>query len=79
MSKITIDKHKILSSSLKYKTQVDHVCLIFGKILPFIKVGDKSLINHWIGLHEVPAKLNFEGETSEVLLSSQAHFVMCLG
>ena len=43
------------------------------------KVGDKSLINPWIGLREVPAKLNFEGETSEVLLSSQAHFVMCLG
>ena len=44
-----------------------------------VKVGDKSLINSQIGLHEVPAKLNFEGETSEVLLSSQAHFVMCLG
>ena len=29
-----------------------------------LKVGDKSLIN------EVPAKLNFEGETSEVPLSS---------
>ena len=43
------------------------------------KVGDKSLINSKIGLHEVPAKLNFEGETSEVLLSFQAHFVMCLG
>ena len=43
------------------------------------KVLDKSLINPWIGLHEVPAKLNFEGETREVLLSSQAHFVMCLG
>ena len=44
-----------------------------------IKVGDKSLINPWIGLHEVPAELIFEGETREVLLSSQAHFVMCLG
>ena len=44
-----------------------------------LKVGDKSLINPWIGVHEVPAELNFEGETSEVLLSSQAHFVMCLG
>ena len=42
---------------------------------PNIKVGDKSLINSWIGLHEVPAKLNFEVETSEVLLSSQAHFL----
>ena len=47
--------------------------------MSFFKVGDKSLINSEIGLHEVPAKLNFEGETSEVLLSSQAHFVMCLG
>ena len=44
-----------------------------------LKVGDKSLINSWIGLHEVPAKLNFEGETSEVMFSSQTHFVMCLG
>ena len=44
-----------------------------------LNVGDKSSINSKIGLHEVPAKLNFEGETSEVLLSSQAHFVMCLG
>ena len=35
-------------------------------------------MNSWIGLHEVPAKLNFEGETSEVLLSSQAHFVVFL-
>ena len=43
------------------------------------KVGDKSLINSLIGLYEVPAELNFEGETGEVLLSSQAHFVMCLG
>ena len=37
------------------------VDLLFG-----FKVGDKSLINPLIGLHEVPAKLNFEGETSEV-------------
>ena len=44
-----------------------------------LKVGDKNLINSLICLHEVPAKLNFEGKTSEVLLSSQAHFVMCLG
>ena len=36
-------------------------------------------MNSYIDLHEVPAKLNFESETSEVLLSSQAHFVMCLG
>ena len=28
---------------------------------------------------KVPAELNFEGETREVQLSSQAHFVMCLG
>ena len=47
--------------------------------LGLLKIGDKSLINPWIGLHEVPAKLNFEGETSELLLSSQANFVMCLG
>ena len=32
-------------------------------------VGDKSLINSYIGLDEVPPKLNSEGETSEVLLS----------
>ena len=44
-----------------------------------LRSGDKSLINSQIGLHEVPAKLNFERETSEVLLSSQAHFVICLG
>ena len=31
-----------------------------------------------MGLHEVLAKLNFEGEVSEVLLPSQAHFVICL-
>ena len=50
-----------------------------SKLLNALKVGDKSLINSQIGLLEVPAKLNFEGETSEVLLSSQVHFVMCLG
>ena len=44
-----------------------------------LKVGDKSLINSQISLHEAPAKLNFEGETNEVMLSSQAHFVICLG
>ena len=44
-----------------------------------VKVGDKSLINPWIGLHEVPAELNFQRKTSQVLLSFQAHFVMCLG
>ena len=32
-----------------------------------IKVGDKILINSWIGLHGIPAKLNFKGEASEVL------------
>ena len=52
---------------------------IFQRILrPSFKVGGKSLINSYIGLYEVPAELNFEGETSEILSSSQAHFLMCL-
>ena len=31
-----------------------------------------------MGLHEVLAKLIFEGEAGEVVLTSQAHFVMYL-
>ena len=31
-----------------------------------------------MGLHEILAKLNFAGEASEVLLTSQAYFVMYL-
>ena len=41
------------------------------------EVEDYSLKNSQFGLHQVLAKLNFGGEASEVLLPSQAHFVMC--
>ena len=74
------------------KVAVDCVVIISGEVVVGGIVGIsveviiiisvevlRSLINSQIGLHEVPAKRNFEGETSEVLLSSQAHFVMCLG
>ena len=53
--------------------------VVTGSMETKLKVGDKSLINSQIGLHEVPSKLNFDGERREVLLSSQAQFVMCLG
>ena len=43
-----------------------------------LNLDDYSLINSQIGLHEVLAKLNFESEASELLLPSQAHFVICL-
>ena len=44
-----------------------------------LKVVDQSLINSWIGLHEVPAKLNFEAEASEVLLSLSSSFCDVFG
>ena len=50
----------------------------FQPLIPDLEVEDYSLINSWIGLHEVLAKLNVEGGAREVLLSSQVHFVMCL-
>ena len=47
-------------------------------LLKHVKVEDYSSINSNIGLHDVLAKLNSEGGASEVLLPSQAYFVMCL-
>ena len=44
----------------------------------YLKVQDYSLINSLVSLHEVLAKPNFEGQSSEVQLPSRAQFVICL-